>query len=113
MHDLYAISRFPQPFTDLFRNHHRAMLAAGTTKRNRQVALSLVDVMRQQVHQQFRYPLNEFFCLRKRPDVLGYARMTSRERAKLRHEMRIGQKAHVEHQVGILRHPMFESEAHA
>ena len=37
----------------------------------------------------------------------------SGQRAKLGHEMRIGQKAHIEDQVGIVRQAVFVSEAHA
>src|SRR5690242_20157257 len=39
--------------------------------------------------------------------------MTSGERAKLRHEMRIGQEAYIEHQVGVVGNAMLKTEADA
>src|SRR3984885_4121112 len=39
--------------------------------------------------------------------------MASSQRTELRHEMRIGQEPHVEHQIGIVGHAVFESEADA
>ena len=39
--------------------------------------------------------------------------MSSGEGAELRHEVRIGKKADIEQQICVLRHSMFEAEAHA
>src|ERR1700687_1701974 len=89
MRDLHFVSRFPQPLADIFGDHHRAVLSAGTSEADGQVALSLANVVRQQVDQQFRDAVNELLRLRERSDVFGDPRMPSRPPTKLRHEMRI------------------------
>src|SRR5208282_1605893 len=113
MHDLHFVSRFPQPFAYILGDHHRAVLSAGASEADGQVALALADVVRQQVDQQFRDAVNELLRLRKRPDVFGDAGMPSRQPAELRYEMRIREKAHIEYQVGIFRQAVFVSETHA
>ena len=49
----------------------------------------------------------------KRANVFGDPRVASGQRAELGHEMRIGQEADIEHQVGIVGHAVLESEADA
>ena len=51
--------------------------------------------------------------LRERTNVLGDARIASCQRPKLGDEMRIGQEAYIEDQIGVLRNSLTESEAHA
>jgi hypothetical protein len=38
---------------------------------------------------------------------------TARKRPEFRHEVRIGKKANVEHQIGLFRYAVAEAEAHA
>src|ERR1700722_5016780 len=87
------------------------MLPARATEADSEIALALVNVVGKQIYEQFRDAADEFLGLRKGPDVFGDSRMPSREGAKLRHKMRVRQKAHVEHQVGVVGHSVFESEA--
>ena len=61
-----------QPLLHLFRNEHRAVLAAGTAERNCQVALTLANVVRNQVHQQVGDASDELAGLREGADVLGH-----------------------------------------
>ena len=51
--------------------------------------------------------------LRKRANVFGDPRIASGERPELGHEVRVGQEAHVEDQVGVLGNALTESEADA
>src|SRR5262245_43184344 len=88
------------------------MLASGASKTNRQVALALANVVRDQVYQQSGDAVNKFLGLRERADVLGYLGMPPRVRPERRNEMRVGQKAHIEEQIGVVRHPGLVAKAH-
>ena len=46
------IRSFPQTLAHVLRDHHRAVLAAGAAEADRQIALSLPHVVRQQIHKQ-------------------------------------------------------------
>jgi len=113
VHDLYLISSFAQTLSDLLRDHDGAMLSTSTAEADGQVALSLVNVVRQQIDQEFGDAADEFLGLRKRADVFGDARVASGEGPKFGNEMGIRQEADVEHQIGIFRHAVLEPEAHA
>src|SRR5215470_3987219 len=113
MHHFHFISTLPQSLPDVFGNHDRAMLPSGAAETDRQIALSLANVMREEVDEEIRDATDEFLRLRKRPDVLGDTRMPSCQRPELGYKVRIGQEANVEHQVSVVGHSMFESEAHA
>src|SRR5579864_2861443 len=73
MHEFDAISGVPKMFADFLGDHDRTVLSAGTTERNRQIALSLVDVVRQKVNEQVGDARDELAGLGKRADVLGEA----------------------------------------
>src|ERR1700678_4154521 len=98
MRNLQAVSRLVQALTNFFGNHYGTVLAAGATEADGEITLAFVDVMRQQINQEIRNAVNKFLSLGKRPDVFGHARMPSRKPTKLRHEMRVRQKKHVENQ---------------
>src|SRR5580658_5563810 len=88
------------------------MLAAGAAKTNGEIALAFVDVVREQVYQQIGDAGNELPRLRKRANVFGDTWMASRKRPEFRHEVRIGQEANVEDQVGLLGDSVAEAEAY-
>src|SRR5258708_37675019 len=46
--DFHLITGRAEPLLDFFRDHHRAVLTSGTAEANRQVALALVHVVRNQ-----------------------------------------------------------------
>jgi hypothetical protein len=52
MRNLHFVSRFSQSLADIFGDHYRAMLSAGASEADRQVALALANVVREQVDQQ-------------------------------------------------------------
>src|SRR5208337_2370141 len=113
MHNLHAVSSFVQAFAHFFGDHYRAVLAARASEADREVALAFVNIVRQKINQQIGDAQNELLRLRKGPDVLGHARMTSRKLPKFRHEMRVGEKANVEHQIRFLWHTVAKTKAHA
>ena len=71
VHNFHLESSPSQPLAYLLGDHHRPVLPARTSKADRQVALALANVMRQQIHQQVRNAIDELFRLRKRSYVLG------------------------------------------
>src|SRR5450631_1627860 len=111
MCDFHAISRAAKMFADFLGDHDGAVLAAGAAERDRQVALALVDVVRQQEEQIGNSARDELASLRKRADVLGNAGIAACQRPELGDEMRVGQKAYVGHHIGVLREALPESEA--
>ncbi len=74
---LHPVSRLGQPFAHFFRNHHRAVLAAGAAEGDGQITLAFADVVRQQIDQQLGNALDEFFGLRKRANVLRHLGIAS------------------------------------
>src|SRR6202140_3952532 len=100
-------------FADFLCDHDRTVLSARTPECDRQIAFALMDIVREQVHEQIGNARNEFPGLRERANVLGEARIASRQWPKLGHEMWIGQEAYVKNQVGVLGNSLTKSEAHA
>src|SRR5579871_540260 len=113
MHNFDAVSGATKVLANILGDHYRTMLPSGATKGDGEVALSLVDVVRQQVHQQIGNARDEFAGLREGSYVFRHAWIASGERPKLGHKVRIGQEAHIEEEIRILRHALAETEAHA
>src|SRR5580698_4934810 len=113
MDDFYFVSGFAQALVYVFGDHDGAMLSAGASETDGEVALAFANVVWQKVDQKFRDAVDELLCLRKRPDVFGDAGMASCERAELGNKMRVREKAHIEDKVGIVGQSVFVSKAHA
>src|SRR5580698_10289068 len=64
--------------TDLVGDHDRSVVSAGAAERDREIALAFANVVREQIDQQLRDPLDEFLGLRERPDVARHAGMAAR-----------------------------------
>jgi hypothetical protein len=111
--DLHAISSLLQPFGDVFSDHHRAVLPAGASERNCQIAFALVNVMRQKINQKLRNSLYKFGSLRKRADVFCDFWMQAREWSEFRDEVRIWKKSNIEYKIGIFRNTMLESKTYS
>ncbi len=109
----HMVSRILQPQRQLFRHHHTAMLAAGAAKGHRQVALPFLNIVRQQVEHQVRHPFKKLHRLRKAAHILSHLGILARLVAKLRHKVRIGQKANIEDHVRVQRHAVLEAETQA
>src|SRR5665213_2344603 len=63
MQAFHLVSIGLQQRLHLLRNHHRAMLAAGAAKRDAEIALAFLHVMRQQKQEQIMHFLNKFLGL--------------------------------------------------
>src|ERR1019366_9154995 len=94
----YAVALGLQPLLHLFRDKHRPVLSAGASERHRQVALPFLNVMRQQKLQHVRHLVQKLLRLGKLEDVLRHFGIPPGQFAERRHKVRVGQKAHVEHQ---------------
>ena len=110
MYHLHPVARFSEVAADLFGNHHGTMLASSAAETDGQIALPFFDVVRQQINQKIGDTLDKLARLRKRANVFSHARISSGERAEFGHEMRIGEKAHVEEQIGIDGDPVLIAE---
>src|SRR5260370_36276017 len=102
MYNLHSVARFLQPLGNIFRDHHRAVLAAGAAEGDGQVTLAFVNVMGQKVDQQVGNTLDEFAGLREGADVFRDFGIASSEGTEFGNEMRVGQEADVENQVGVV-----------
>jgi hypothetical protein len=111
--DFHAVSGLAEGLADIFGNHNGAMLATGAAEGNGEITLPFANVVRQEIDEEFGDPINEFLGLRERPNVLGYLRITASQGPEFRDEVRVREKAHIEHEVGVLGNTMFESETHA
>src|SRR5665213_1509219 len=96
---------------DLVGDRHRAMMSACAAESDGQIALALVDVMGQQVSQQFRDAGDEFGGLRKGTDVTRDSRILARQLFEFGDVVRVGQKTNVKNQVAVGWHSVAESEA--
>ena len=86
------------------------MAPPGTTNRNRQLRFPLLDKLRNQEIEHRFGMLQKGPRLRKAVEILGDRGVGAREIAQLLDIVRIRQEAHVEHEVGVERQPVFVAE---
>src|SRR5215813_1094978 len=98
-------------FTDLVRDGHRAMSSSGTPDRDGDVALAFALVKRHQEIEQFAESANGLPRLLALIQVFDDRLIVAGHVFQFGDEMRVGQEAHVEDQVGVQRNPVFEPEA--
>src|ERR1039458_4880115 len=101
MQGLHLVASLLEPFAEFFGHHYAAVLAAGAAEGNRQVALPFFNIVRKQVEHELGYAIEKLRCLRKSANVGGDFGIQACLFAKLRHEMRIGKKPHIEDHVGV------------
>src|SRR5579862_151343 len=77
MDDLHFVPGLAQSLVHILGNHHGPVLSAGASEADRQVALTLVNIMRKKINQQFGNSVDKFLCLREGTNVLGDPRITS------------------------------------
>src|SRR5271166_5686848 len=82
MHDFHFVSCSAQPLAHVFGNHDGTMLPAGATEADGQVALAFVNVVGEQVDEQFGDAADEFLRLRKRTNIFRDSRMAAGERTE-------------------------------
>ena len=102
MRDFHAISSAAEMFAHILGDHDGTVLSAGAAEGDGQIAFAFMDVVRQQIDKQVRDAGDEFPALRKRANVFGETRIAPGKRAELRHEVGVGQEAHIKKQVGVL-----------
>ena len=112
MGDFHAVACLLQALGNIFGDHDRSVLAAGAAEGNCQITFAFMDIVRKQINQEIRDSLDEFGGLGKRANIFRNLGMESGERPKFGNEVRVGQKAHIENQVGVFRNSVLESEAH-
>src|SRR5579859_2957207 len=110
MDGLDPVAFFRQALVDFLCDHHGAVLAPRATEGHCQIALALLDVMRQQEEQQLRHPVQKLTSLGKVSDVFGHFGMAPGQVTELGNEMRIGQEPGVENQVGFERDTVLVTE---
>src|SRR5512147_2046117 len=101
--DLHPLALTAQPCGKLFRNINGTMSAAGAADGDRQIALSLGDIPRQQGMKQSRKRLEKWSELLIAANEVGNLGIAAGERLEIRFIVRIGQKTHVKNQIGIAR----------
>src|SRR5260221_13174266 len=78
-----------QTLADFARDENAAVMPSRAAERNREIALALGDVMRDQVNQEVRDTLDELLGLRKRTDVARHAGMLAAVILERRNVIRI------------------------
>src|SRR6185437_1063042 len=86
-------------------------MAAGAAERNREIALPFAYIVRQQINQKLRNPVNELPGLREGAYVTRHSRVPPRQLFKFRNVVRVRQKSHVENQIAVRRNAMAKTEA--
>ena len=82
-------------------------------KADREIALAFFDVVRQQIKHQLGDAIEKLAGLQEFAHEGGNFGIEPGFLAELRHEMRIGKKAHIENHVRIERNAILETEAQA
>ena len=82
------------------------MLAAGTANRYGEVIFAFLDIFSKRVIEEFQQSFDEFLGLRFVHDVMVDLRIVAGIGTQLDFPIRIGEKAHVDHQIGVQRHAM-------
>ena len=91
---------------------NRTVLAACAAKGNRKLAFPLFYIKRQRKFQKLCDAAQQLLCLRKRHDITGHFLVTACFRFQLGHIKRVGQAAHIQHNVGLFRSAVFKAERH-
>src|SRR6266498_569027 len=106
-HEADVRERLSQPLS----NHDRAVPPSGAADGNGQIGLPFLDVVRNQIPQVFLEAIHEAACGRVAFHEFHHGAVATRPPAQPRHEMRVRQAADVEHQIGVERNTMLETEA--
>src|SRR5579885_1344502 len=113
VHNLDPVPRLAQQLAHVLGDHDRAMLPAGATEADGEVALPFAHVVGQKIDQQLRDAVDKLLGLGEGADVPCDLGMAPGKGAEFWDEMRVGQETHVEYEVGILGHAVLNAEAHA
>src|SRR5512145_1776912 len=92
-----------QPFFQLFDEHDRTVFPAGASESDREISFSFLLIERQSELEKAVEPLEERLRLVSLENVFGDFGLQAALVAQLVNEKRIGEKARVENDVGIVR----------
>ena len=111
---LYAgcVAELLAKFTDLTRKSDGAVLAAGATHRDHQLALALLHVERQRVFKHILIAVQQLLRLLGGHDVVNDLLIQTGLVLELRHIEGVRQAAHIEHEICLLRQPVLEAEGY-
>lgn len=88
---------FFEALVDFVGYEYRAVMAAGATKRNRQIRFAFADIVRQEIDEQFRDLTDELRGLRERTDITRHAWMTAGQLLELGYVVGVWEKANIEY----------------
>jgi len=107
----YLIAGFLQALGHFFGHHYAAVLAAGAAEGYGEVALTFLDIVREQVEHEVGDLCQEFLGLGEFADKGGDFGVLPGELAELWDEVGVGEEADVEYHVGVEGDAVFEAEA--
>jgi hypothetical protein len=97
---------------ELLGDRHRAVAPARAADRDREIRLALALIGRHQEFEEAFEPLQQLVTLGVLHDEVAHARITPVERSQLVDEVRVGEEADVEDEIGVDRDPVLEPERH-
>ena len=110
MADLHVLAKQTECTGQPFCNKDRAVLTAGATDADREVAAIVALQMGQPGHQHIFDLLGKQHHVSLRREVVGDRLILAGKRLELGDPVRIGQEASIEHEVGILGNAVLEAE---
>ena len=112
MLDAGLVSHFLAKFTDLARKCNGTVFASGTAHRDHKLALALLDIQRQRIFQHGFDAAQQFLRLLAGHHIIHHRLVQTGEILQFRHIERVGQAAHIKHDVRLLRQTKLESKGH-
>src|SRR5213593_2690682 len=100
-----------QATPELIGDEHRAVTAARASDPHREIGLPFPNVERHQVPEEGAEPAGEVERLGEGSHVADHPAVLAGQGAQARDEVRVGEKADVEQQVGLERHAVLVPEA--
>ena len=102
---------FLQIVSDRVGDHNGTVMPPRAPERDRQIALALANVVRQQINQKLGDVIDEFYGLWKAPDVSRYRRVSAGQVFEPGYVVRVRQEADVKNQVAVGGQPVAVAEA--
>src|ERR1700754_4430190 len=101
MQRLNSVSCGCQPLFHLLGDEHRAMLAAGASKSDGEIAFTFLDVVRQEILHQICCPIEKLGRFRKITNVFCDFWNFYRQLQEFRDEVGIGKKSEIEDKIRL------------
>jgi hypothetical protein len=107
-----VVARAAQPRRNAFGDMDRAVAPAGTADCDGDIAFAFDAIARERGQQELLYLFDHGGIGRVRRNIGRNRGVLTRLRAQFGHPMRVLQKAHVEHQIGVARQPAGKAKTH-